>query len=164
MKLKQISATAIPPALELAERYRLLNEPEQAESICRDVLAIDPNNQTAARTLLLAIGDSFAKSRALTVQDAQSIAAKLENDYERHYYTGVVFERYARAKQSEGQPMSLVSDWISRAMEQFETAEQLRPSSDDAALLRWNTCARFLNRLPQPEESESPVAEAFDYA
>jgi len=163
MKLKQISATAVPTALELAERYRFLNEPEQAESICRDVLAIDPNNQTAVRMLLLSIGDSFAKSRALTVQDAQSIAAKLENEYERHYYTGVVFERYARAKQAEGQPASLVSDWMRRAMEQFEVAEQLRPSSDDAALLRWNTCARFLNRMPEPADSE-PMPEAFDYA
>jgi hypothetical protein len=32
--LKPISIASIPRALEKAERYRLLNEPEQAESIC----------------------------------------------------------------------------------------------------------------------------------
>src|SRR6266496_5947017 len=34
LTLKPISRAAIPRALERAERYRLLSEPEQAESIC----------------------------------------------------------------------------------------------------------------------------------
>jgi hypothetical protein len=148
MKLKEISHDAVPRALELAERYRLLNEPEQAESICRDVLAVDPKNQAATRTLLLAMGDEFAKTKSLTVQDAQAVAANLANDYERHYFMGVVLERYARAKMLENQPPSLVVDWVYRAMEEFETAEAIRPAHDDAAILRWNTCARLLQKLP----------------
>lgn len=148
MKLKEISHDAVPRALELAERYRLLNEPEQAESICRDVLAIDNRNQAATRILLLAMGDEFAKSKSLTVQDAQAIAANLADDYERHYFMGVVLERYARAKMQENQPPSLVVDWVYRAMEEFEAAEAIRPAHDDAAILRWNTCARLLQKLP----------------
>ena len=37
----------MPAALEKALRYRLLNEPVEAESICRDVLEVDPDNQAA---------------------------------------------------------------------------------------------------------------------
>ncbi len=154
---------ALPRALDLAERYRLLNEPEQAESICRDVLAIDPGNQTATRTLLLAIGDEFATRKSLTVQQAQEIAAGLVDAYERHYFTGVVMERYARAKMHDKQPASLVVDWVYRAMEEFEKAEAIRPAHDDAAILRWNTCARLLERLPKVDTGEAQPG-VFDYA
>lgn len=44
-ELKPLSEGAIPKALKKAERYRLLNEPRQAESICQDVLSIDPDNE-----------------------------------------------------------------------------------------------------------------------
>jgi hypothetical protein len=163
MKLKAISHEAIPRALELAERYRLLNEPEQAESICRDVLAADPNNQVATRILLLCFGDQFSASHSNSVQDAQQIATNLVDDYERHYYLGVVLERYARSVIRENQPASLAADWIEMAMKEFERAEAIRPAHDDAAILRWNTCARLLERLPKPDQPEQ-VAEAFDYA
>ena len=163
MKLKEISHEAIPRALDLAERYRLLNEPEQAESICRDVLAIDPNNQPATRTLLLAIGDQFATSKSLTGRDVQAIAGNLVDDYDRHYFTGVVLERYARAKLHEHQPASLVADWLEKAMAEFEIAEAIRPAHDDAAILRWNTCARLLDKLPKAVEPDA-TSEVFDYA
>ena len=40
-ELKPLSREAIPAALEKAMRYRLLNEPGAAESICHDVLRTD---------------------------------------------------------------------------------------------------------------------------
>lgn len=46
-ELKPLSKKAIPRAIEKADRYRLLNEPSDAESICLDVLAVDPENQRA---------------------------------------------------------------------------------------------------------------------
>jgi hypothetical protein len=46
-ELKPLSREAIPAALEKAYRYRLLNEPLEAESICRDILEADPENQEA---------------------------------------------------------------------------------------------------------------------
>ena len=56
-ELKRLSDEAIPAALEKALRYRLLNKPAEAESICRDVLQIDPENQEALVVLLLALTD-----------------------------------------------------------------------------------------------------------
>src|SRR6266436_320626 len=53
-ELKRLSLEAVPAALERALRYRLLNEPAEAESICHDVLEIDPENQEALVMLLLA--------------------------------------------------------------------------------------------------------------
>jgi hypothetical protein len=163
MKLKEISHDAVPRALELAERYRLLNEPEQAESISRDILAVEPGNQGATRVLLLAISDQFATRRSLTPQHAQEVAAGLVDEYEKHYFTGVVLERYARAKMLEQQPASMVVDWVHRAMESFELAEAVRPAHDDAAILRWNTCTRLLDRLPVVNQSDG-AHEVFDYA
>src|SRR5690242_12702392 len=101
MDLKQISSAAVPRALELAERYRLLNEPEQAESISRDVLQAEPQNALALRMLLLSISDQFGRRQSATVQAALEVAGKLSSDYERHYYSGVVMERWARAKLQE---------------------------------------------------------------
>ena len=46
-ELKLLSTGAIPAALAQAERYRLLNEPGEAESICLDVLRVDPEHQDA---------------------------------------------------------------------------------------------------------------------
>ena len=65
MNLKPIAIDAVPRALELAERYRLLNEPEQAASICRDILDVDSQNIEALRTLFLAILSNFANQEAL---------------------------------------------------------------------------------------------------
>jgi hypothetical protein len=152
MNLKPISSDAVPRALELAERYRLLNEPEQAESICRDALAANPGDQMATRTLLLALSDQFHHNPNSTVQHAQELAQSLTDKYERHYYTGVVLERWARTKLQQKQPTSMVVDWLHRAMEQFDLAEAERPAHNDAAILRWNTCARLLQKLPQTEQ------------
>jgi len=44
-ELKTLSPESVPRALAKAERYRLLNEPVEAESICLDVLAVDPQSR-----------------------------------------------------------------------------------------------------------------------
>ena len=61
MELKSLHKDAIPGALAKAERYRLLHEPWQSESICQDVLRIDPENEQALVTLILALTDQFDK-------------------------------------------------------------------------------------------------------
>ena len=153
MELKRIAGDAIPRALELAERYRLLNEPEQAESICKDVLEANPNDQAAIRTLLLAITDQFGRKQSATVANARDLANHLESEYERHYYTGVAMERWGRHKlQETHHGQSTVASWLEHAMVEFEQAEKLRPQHDDSALLRWNSCMRLLGRLPKPIE------------
>lgn len=155
-ELKPLSASAIPAALEKAERYRLLNEPGEAESICLDVLRADPENQTALITLLLAITDRFGKGYGVSDTQAKELLSRLKGDYERAYYTGILAERRAKAKLTQGTPGSrfYAYDGFREAMDWFEKAEAIRPAGNDDALLRWNTCVRIIekNRLVLREE------------
>jgi hypothetical protein len=59
-QLKAISRAGIGEAIAKAELYRYLNEPEEAESICRDILAVDSAHQLARRLLGLSITDQFS--------------------------------------------------------------------------------------------------------
>src|SRR3984893_17072718 len=95
-ELKILSKKAIPAALEKADRYRLLNEPSEAESICLDVLQADPENQTAIVTLLLALTDRFEKGYGVSDTQAKEILARIKSEYDRAYYAGIVAERRAK--------------------------------------------------------------------
>src|ERR1044071_3227283 len=95
-ELKKLSAGAIPPALDRAERYRLLNEPVQAESICLDILAVEPENQSALVCLLLALSEQFGENITEKLDRAWSILPKLGDKYQRAYYQGILLERQAR--------------------------------------------------------------------
>lgn len=148
-QLKQISKEAAPRALELAERYRLLNEPEQAASICDDILAVDPGNGDALRTLFLACTEQFGHRRGTTFEDAERLVNRMTGEYERAYYGGIACERWARAKLQEGGHTSMVGDWLHRAMERYDQAEAVREHGNDDAFLRWNACARLLERMPE---------------
>lgn len=155
-ELKPLSVEAIPAALEKAERYRLLNEPAEAESICLDVLKADSDNQKALITLLLAVSDRFGKGYGVSDTQAKEFLARLEGEYERAYYAGILAERRAKAKLAQGTPGSkhYAYDAFRDAMSWFEKAEAVRPAGNDEALLRWNTCARIItqNRLVPREE------------
>src|ERR1044071_367792 len=105
-ELKRLSAEAIPPALERAERYRLLNEPVQAESICLDILATDPDNQQALMILLLALTDQFGHGYKMGESDPKAIIARLKGEYDRAYYSGIVAERRAKAALDQNAPHS----------------------------------------------------------
>jgi len=148
MELKRIAKEAIPHALGLGERYRLLNEPDQAASICRDILAVDPDNQDASRMLLLALTDQFGRKRGVSLGECEKIAQGLTSQYERSYYAGVAYERWARAMLQENTPKHVVGDWLRRAMECYQHAETVRAPGNDDAILRWNTCVRLLQRHP----------------
>jgi hypothetical protein len=156
--LKSISRDAIPAALERVERYRLLNEPELAESICEDVLAIEPDNQAALVMLLLSLTDQFRNDRPDSVSRAQEVLERLTSEYDRLYYAGIIRERRGLARLSRGGPGSdrPASALIRAAMELYERAEAIRPPGNDDAILRWNTCARLCTRhhLEHVEEEE----------
>jgi hypothetical protein len=156
-ELKSLSVEAIPAALEKAERYRLLNEPGEAESICLDVLRADPENQTALITLLLAITDRFGKGYGVSDTQAKELLSRVKGEYGRAYYAGILAERRAKAKLAQGTPGSkfYAYDGFRDAMSWFEKAEVIRPPGNDDALLRWNTCARILTQnklVPREEE------------
>jgi hypothetical protein len=150
--LKPLSKNAIPSALAKAERYRLLNEPGQAESICLDVLRIDPDNADARAILLLSITDQFPHDMAATlVARATELALEFSGAYERAYYDGIVRERRARAvlQGYKYGAAAAATEWLREAMECYERAEAVRPAHNDDAVLRWNACARMLMQLPE---------------
>ena len=162
-ELKRLSTSAIPSALAKAERYRLLNEPEEAQSICEDVLAADPSNADAVRILILTLTDSFPHQDGKTVSRAQDLVATLPSEYERAYYGGLVAERRARALLGKGGPGRTLpaGDWLREAMRAFERAEGVKPADNDDALLRWNACVRLFQRHPElmrvDDERTAPV-------
>lgn len=155
-ELKRLSTAAIPAALAKAERYRLINEPEQAQSICEDVLSADPANFDAVRMLLLALTDSFPHHDATTVTRALELVARLPSEYERAYFGGLVAERRARALLTRGGPGRALpaGDLLREAMRAFERAEAVKPPDNDDALLRWNACVRLLKRHPELAEAD----------
>ena len=159
LSLKPLHRDAIESALAKAERYRLLNEPAEAESICLDVLATDPGHQQAIITLLLALTDQFPEDRR-AYQRAQEALGRITGGYERAYYGGMVDERRAKAHVGlHGGTLIGVYDWIQDAMKSYERAEALRPAGNDDALLRWNACVRFLQKHPQLRPSSEERTE-----
>ncbi|MEB2285683.1 MAG: hypothetical protein B6D46_08990 [Polyangiaceae bacterium UTPRO1] len=146
LDLKKISPQSIPHTLEKAEGYRLRNDPVQAESIYRDVLAVDERNPDALRGLILALTDQFGiDGPAGGAREALQLIDRLDDAYERAYYTGIVCERKARALLKQRTVVrSAVYDGLRQAMEWYERAEALRPPGNDDAMLRWNSCARAI--------------------
>jgi hypothetical protein len=159
--LKKISPTGIERALEKVDRYRLLNEPGDAESICLDILEVDPQNQRALVALLLSRTDQFQHGRG-AVAGPREVLPKLTSEYQRAYYAGIICERWARARHARGAPgaPAAVYQWLHEAMEWYEKAEALRPSGNDDPLLRWNACARHLARHPELKPEAEDRAEA----
>jgi hypothetical protein len=162
--LKPLTPDAIPAALEKAMRYRLLNEPGEAESICLDILAVEPRNQQALVTLLLAISDRFGRGYSISNMRVQEIIGKLTDPYERLYYAGIVSERNGKSQLQQGNPGSGIAAYelLRAAMEAYEEAEKIRPLGNDDALLRWNACARLIMRNhleARPAERYEPALE-----
>jgi hypothetical protein len=162
--IKPIPVQAIPAALAKAERYRLLNEPFEAESICQDILAADPTNEAALTTLILALTDQFPQTGATGVKEAQDVLARLQSDYDRAYLAGIVCERWAKS-QLGLKPNSTIYHWLRDALDHFERAAALEPPGHADALLRWNSTARLINQHPemQPKDSDEPGGEGYGW-
>jgi tetratricopeptide (TPR) repeat protein len=144
LRLKPISKDGIPEAISKAELYRYLNEPGEAESICRDILAADPENQTALRLLGLSISDQFKGGPSDRYNEADVTFRNLKDEYERVYYGGILHERQAKAQLAAGRPPYTVAPLFEEALRCFEKAEAIRPRGNDDAILRWNRCVRIL--------------------
>ena len=151
IELKKLAAEAIPIALENAKRYRLLSEPDEAESICLDILATDPGNQDALITLILALTDKFGQTGVNpSFNQAVELVPKLDNSYCKSYYMGLIYERRAKFHLKQGGPGAAPSahDWFVKAMDMFDEALTVCDPSNQNAVLRWNSCARILNDNP----------------
>jgi hypothetical protein len=145
-QLKPIESEAIPRALERAERYRLLNEPRLAESICLDVLAIDDDNQPALRCMLLALTDQFGHTHGPVKEQAKALLPRLKAEYDKVYYAGIISERYARQQLAQGHPNAkyMAYEYLVDAMKHYAEAEPLAGDGNDDAVLRHNTCVRMI--------------------
>lgn len=163
-ELKPIDRQAIPAALEKARHYRLLNEPLEAESICLDVLELDPSNEEALITLVLSLTDQFGKRLKKAFTEAKAAAARFSSEYDKAYYGGLICERRAKAHLERGGPGSghVSYDWFTQAMDLYEEASRLDPGSSDP-ILRWNTCARIIMSHPELDrEPHSPHTPFLD--
>ncbi len=162
-ELKKLTHEGIESALSKAERYRLLNEPAEAASICRDVLAVDSGNQQALVGLMLSLSDQYALGSDPS-REIEALSLKVSDPFERAYFSGLALERRAKALfRQRGANMGtshIVHAWMHQAMRLFEQAEAMRPAGNDEPLLRWNACARFLMQHPGicPEVEEERVA------
>lgn len=145
-KLKPLSKEGLDAAMSKAEHYRLLNQPRLAESICWDILAIDPENQKAAIVLLLALTDQLGVPSSMTAKKAREIASGLKEEYARVYYTGIIHERQGTAALHSGSPGSDFDayEWYTEAMDFYERAAAIDKAGNIDPILRWNTCARII--------------------
>jgi hypothetical protein len=165
-KLKPISKEAIPRAVTKAERYRLINQSWAAESICRDILEIDPANQQVLVMLVLALTDQLAEGVHATVMKAvHETLPRIADPYQRAYYTGITSERSGQAHLHTGGMGSggMAYDSLRDAMRWYEKAETIRPAGNDDSILRWNTCARLIashaHVAPHTETAYEPALE-----
>ena len=148
-QLKPLSKESIPRALTRAKHYRLLNEPWQAESICKDVLSVDPDNQRALLYLVLAMTDQFGADKNNVYSEAKEACAKLSDEYERSYYRGIIEERRGREalKRKTHRVRYIAYEHYKTAMEFFEKAQEIHPPGNEDSILRWNACVRRIHEF-----------------
>ena len=161
-QLKSISKAGIAEALAKVELYRYLNEPEESESICRDILAVDANQQMALRLLGLAMTDQFTGGVGDRYREVEGIFQRLADHYERLYYTGLYYERRAKAQLRTGQSPHVVYPLFERALNCFGEAEKVRPAGNDDSILRWNRCVRLLQTPSMVWEEQLASYDAED--
>jgi hypothetical protein len=155
---KKIPIETVDNAMKQAQHYRLLNEPALAESICRDIVAVDEKNGLAWITLLLSLTDQFDVKYTHAVDEAKDALAHLTDEFHKVYYEGILYERWARAQLQKEVPLETIESWTRTAMKLYDQANNLAPKDDPNPLLRWNTCARFLEECEKkkPQTNASP--------
>ncbi|HEY3429589.1 MAG TPA: hypothetical protein VGK39_02860 [Cyclobacteriaceae bacterium] len=163
-ELKPLSREGVEAALGKAEHYRLLNQPQLAESICLDILEVDSGNQKAHIILLLALTDQFGHSSSHAAKRALDLANSLKDEYSKVYYTGIIHERQGAAALASTDPGTDFDAyaWYREAMQYFEKANTINKGENNDPILRWNTCARVImdNHLKErPAEGFHPILE-----
>jgi len=163
-ELKPLSKESIEAALDKAEQYRFLNQPRLAESICLDILDIDPGNQKAAVFLLLALTDQFKQSSTKASKQALELANSLKDEYSKIYYTGIIHERQGAAALNSSSPSGDFDayEWYREAMEFYEKANEINKGANNDPILRWNTCARIIMEYhlrERPTDDYQPMLE-----
>ena len=164
-QLKLLSKESIPKAVTRAKHYRLLNEPRQAESICEDILKIDPDHQLAILIMILAKTDRFGSERRALAAESKELCNRLTNKYEQQYYHGIIEERLGRAALKRATPRAkyIAYEHYRAALRFYEAAEKIRPTGNQDAVLRWNACVRGIQEFKlEPAEDEDGVQPYLD--
>ncbi len=154
-----LTKDVVAKALERAEHYRLLNEPAQAESICRDIVAVDPANEQAWVYLLLSLTDQFPEDMSHAYDEANAALENIKDPYKNVYYQGIIYERWGRAHWLQRRGIQAVQSWINKAMQCYSKARELAPAGDPDPTLRWNTCARLKKKLAKSATDVRPMAK-----
>lgn len=158
LKLHDIHADSIELALDKARQYRSLLEPEIAESICLDILNIDPDNQPALVVYILALSDQLHHAGKKTqVQAIEMAIQKLQSRYQQFYYTGLLHERRARFMLTQSMARVFAYDYFIEALQFYQKAEKIRPEHNDESILRWNSCIRTIDKeklKPRPDSKD----------
>jgi tetratricopeptide (TPR) repeat protein len=151
-ELKKLPAHELDTAVQKAMLYRELNQPEEAESICHDVLDVDGKHQNALRVLGLAITDRLGEPVVGLFEEAMKVFAKLDGEYDRVYHEGVAWERLGKAHLRRGEGHGALTA-LEHALDHFERAEKVAPSGNPDAVLRFNRCVRLLRSHELLEEA-----------
>lgn len=147
LKLHDIHSDAIESALNKARQYRSLLEPQIAESICLDILHIDDTNQQALVLYILALTDQIHHGEKQSeIKLIQKTIDRLQSDYQRHYYNGLLNERRARYLITQPMSHSFAYDYFAEALQYYQQAEKISPEQNDDAILRWNSCIRTIQK------------------
>ena len=162
-ELRSLSGHDLAAACAKAEKYRDLNQPDESDSICRDILAVEPKNQQALRTLGLSLTDRFRENWMQHKVEALAVFERLDSEYERTYLSGVAWERYAKTLLHE-EMWRGAFDAFHRALDLFDKAERIAPSDEPDPILRWNRIVRELTTHPQLIAAEAaPDASDLDF-
>lgn len=155
-KLKKLPKDNICEALDKAQCYRFLNEPREAESICLDILDVEPENQQALITLILSLADQFPGELSAEFSRARELLPRLDSRFRQVYYEGIISERRAKTHLNRGGHGSgrMAYEWLKKAMDHYEEAININPEGDQEAVLRWNACARLIMRSPSLRPSD----------
>lgn len=158
LKLYNIRISAVAEALQKAQQYRSLLEPEIAESICLDALNIDPDNQAVLVVYILALLDQISRSENQSqIKTIERTIEQLTSQYQRYYYTGLLNERRARHLLTQAMSHSFAYDYFIEALRFYQHAIDRCPEKNDEAILRWNSCIRTIEK-----EKLKPRRDSYD--
>lgn len=163
LQLKPLFQESIPKALIKAKHYRLLQDPWQTESICRDILKVESNNQLAILYLILAITDQFSNEKSGSYHEAKELCTQLTNEYEQLYYQGLIEERLGKSAMARTSPRVkyIAYEHYNNAMTLYEMAEKIRPEDNQDAVLRWNACVRRIQEFNLRPSQDDPQIQPF---
>lgn len=163
LQLKPLHKASIPKAIDKAAHYRLLNEPWQTESICRDILDVEPEHQPAILNLILALTDQFGQQKPSCQIEAKELCRRLTNEYDKKYYRGLIEERTGKVAIRRTTPRAryIAYEHYRNAMNFYEEAEKIHPEDNEDAVLRWNACARSIQEYKLKRSPEEDHIQPF---